>query len=225
MLNGRTRTSTENEFVHAARTACFDEVKLKSVHGYIIRSFHFILLNSLNPSPVSQAFRAWSCAPGSPHAARRRILVLRMLSAARVRVPATPSQQAQVQDGVDFQCLVVLGNRSIRPQVQYRMHPCLSEFPSNTFYKGTLQNGVIALERVGKNIDFLVWPVPGASCLLISTLSPTKASVLTSSTMCSPTGSLMTCTRMLKWLEWTIYRICNAPCFLDILFREQHRFT
>jgi hypothetical protein len=24
------------------------------------------------------------------------------------------------------------------PQVQYRMDPCLSEFPSNTFYEGTL---------------------------------------------------------------------------------------
>lgn len=27
------------------------------------------------------------------------------------------------------------------------MHPCLSEFPSNTFYEGTLQNGVTAGER------------------------------------------------------------------------------
>jgi regulator of nonsense transcripts 1 len=27
------------------------------------------------------------------------------------------------------------------------MHPCLSEFPSNTFYEGTLQNGVTAAER------------------------------------------------------------------------------
>ena len=32
-------------------------------------------------------------------------------------------------------------------QVQYRMHPCLSEFPSNTFYEGTLQNGITAAER------------------------------------------------------------------------------
>lgn len=29
----------------------------------------------------------------------------------------------------------------IRLQVQYRMHPCLSEFPSNMFYEGTLQVG------------------------------------------------------------------------------------
>lgn len=28
--------------------------------------------------------------------------------------------------------------RPIRLQVQYRMHPCLSEFPSNMFYEGVL---------------------------------------------------------------------------------------
>ncbi|KAF8808975.1 hypothetical protein BYT27DRAFT_6529929 [Phlegmacium glaucopus] len=58
-----------------------------------------------------------------------------------------------------FERLVVLGNRPIRLQVQYRMHPCLSEFPSNMFYEGTLQNGVIAPERLRKNVDF-PWPVP-----------------------------------------------------------------
>jgi regulator of nonsense transcripts 1 len=41
-----------------------------------------------------------------------------------------------------FERLVVLGIRPIRLQVQYRMHPQLSEFPSNLFYDGTLQNGV-----------------------------------------------------------------------------------
>ena len=41
-----------------------------------------------------------------------------------------------------FERLVVLGIRPIRLQVQYRMHPSLSEFPSNLFYDGTLQNGV-----------------------------------------------------------------------------------
>lgn len=35
-----------------------------------------------------------------------------------------------------------------RFQVQYRMHPCLSEWPSNMFYEGTLQNGVTEGERV-----------------------------------------------------------------------------
>jgi regulator of nonsense transcripts 1 len=57
-----------------------------------------------------------------------------------------------------FERLIILGNRPIRLQVQYRMHPCLSEFPSNMFYEGTLQNGVTAPERLRKNIDF-PWPV------------------------------------------------------------------
>ena len=58
-----------------------------------------------------------------------------------------------------FERLVLLGNRPIRLQVQYRMHPCLSEFPSNMFYEGTLQNGVTAPERLRKNVDF-PWPLP-----------------------------------------------------------------
>lgn len=56
-----------------------------------------------------------------------------------------------------FERLVLLGNRPIRLQVQYRMHPCLSEFASNMFYEGTLQNGVTAPERLRKNVDF-PWP-------------------------------------------------------------------
>jgi len=58
-----------------------------------------------------------------------------------------------------FERLVILGIKPIRLQVQYRMHPCLSEFPSNTFYEGTLQNGVTINERLYKGIDF-PWPVP-----------------------------------------------------------------
>jgi len=38
------------------------------------------------------------------------------------------------------------------------MHPCLSEFPSNMFYEGSLQNGVTAPERLKKNVDF-PWPI------------------------------------------------------------------
>ncbi|KAK2552912.1 Regulator of nonsense transcripts 1 [Acropora cervicornis] len=58
-----------------------------------------------------------------------------------------------------FERLVVLGIRPIRLQVQYRMHPSLSEFPSNLFYDGTLQNGVTIAERQQPGIDF-PWPVP-----------------------------------------------------------------
>ena len=56
-----------------------------------------------------------------------------------------------------FERLVLLGTRPIRLQVQYRMHPSLSEFASNMFYEGTLQNGVSDLERVLPGID-LPWP-------------------------------------------------------------------
>lgn len=49
-------------------------------------------------------------------------------------------------------------------QVQYRMHPCLSEFPSNTFYEGALQNGVTEVERTNRAVAF---PWPDASrCLM-----------------------------------------------------------
>ena len=37
-----------------------------------------------------------------------------------------------------FERLVCLGLRPIRLQVQYRMHPALSNFPSMTFYEGSL---------------------------------------------------------------------------------------
>lgn len=64
-----------------------------------------------------------------------------------------------------FERLVLVGNRPIRLQVQYRMHPALSEFPSNMFYEGSLQNGVTEADRqllntpgfAGKE-DF-PWPV------------------------------------------------------------------
>ncbi|XP_047323451.1 regulator of nonsense transcripts 1 homolog isoform X2 [Impatiens glandulifera] len=58
-----------------------------------------------------------------------------------------------------FERLVILGVKPIRLQVQYRMHPALSEFPSNSFYEGTLQNGVTINERLSPGIDF-PWPVP-----------------------------------------------------------------
>ncbi|GLJ46454.1 hypothetical protein SUGI_0979100 [Cryptomeria japonica] len=58
-----------------------------------------------------------------------------------------------------FERLVLLGVKPFRLEVQYRMHPSLSEFPSNNFYEGTLQNGVTVIERQLTGIDF-PWPVP-----------------------------------------------------------------
>lgn len=58
-----------------------------------------------------------------------------------------------------FERMVVLGHVPIRLEVQYRMHPCLSEFPSNMFYEGSLQNGVTKEQRTITNSTFN-WPVP-----------------------------------------------------------------
>lgn len=55
-----------------------------------------------------------------------------------------------------FERLVVLGIRPLRLEVQYRMHPQLSKFPSNFFYEGSLQNGVYA-----GNLFFM----KGSTCL------------------------------------------------------------
>mmetsp|Transcript_13940 Transcript_13940/g.28550 ORF Transcript_13940/g.28550 Transcript_13940/m.28550 type:complete len:978 (-) Transcript_13940:1621-4554(-) len=50
-----------------------------------------------------------------------------------------------------FERLVELGIRPIRLTVQYRMHPCLSAFPSNNFYEGSLQNGVTEEDRMARD--------------------------------------------------------------------------
>jgi regulator of nonsense transcripts 1 len=58
-----------------------------------------------------------------------------------------------------FERLVKLKIKPHMLQVQYRMHPKLSEFPSNTFYNGNLQNGVSAEERIHYSVNFS-WPDP-----------------------------------------------------------------
>lgn len=58
-----------------------------------------------------------------------------------------------------FDRLLKLNHRPFRLRVQYRMHPFLSEFPSNTFYEGELQNGVATSDRQLTNIEF-PWPNP-----------------------------------------------------------------
>ncbi|KAL4437217.1 hypothetical protein ABPG75_004356 [Micractinium tetrahymenae] len=56
-----------------------------------------------------------------------------------------------------FERLMLLGVKPIRLAVQYRMHPALSEFPSNTFYEGALQNGITVAERTRSHVLF-PWP-------------------------------------------------------------------
>lgn len=55
-----------------------------------------------------------------------------------------------------FERLLSLNILPYRLNVQYRMHPALSEFSSNTFYNGELQNGVHSAERT-RRINF-PWP-------------------------------------------------------------------
>ena len=74
-----------------------------------------------------------------------------------------------------FERLVILGTKPIRLKVQYRMHPCLSEFPSNMFYEGTLQNGVSAQERLRLSIDF-PWPIPETPMMFYSNLGQEEIS-------------------------------------------------
>jgi hypothetical protein len=56
-----------------------------------------------------------------------------------------------------FERLIMLGIRPTRLQVQYRMHPSLSEFSSNTFYEGSLQNGVTQADRTSPYE--IAWPI------------------------------------------------------------------
>jgi regulator of nonsense transcripts 1 len=58
-----------------------------------------------------------------------------------------------------FERLVLLGIRPLRLEVQYRMHPALSRFPSDFFYEGSLQNGINLFEREMHDIEF-PWPQP-----------------------------------------------------------------
>ena len=69
----------------------------------------------------------------------------------------------------------MLAVRPIRLQVQYRMHPCLSEFPSNTFYEGTLQNGVTSAERIHPCADF-PWPNPARPMFFYCSLGAEEVS-------------------------------------------------
>lgn len=68
-----------------------------------------------------------------------------------------------------FERLVILGMAPIRLTMQYRMHPAMSEFPSNMFYEGTLQNGVTTQERLRRSVDF-PWPVHDAPIMFHTNL-------------------------------------------------------
>ena len=55
------------------------------------------------------------------------------------------------------------------------MHPCLSEFPSNVFYEGSLQNGITTDERTALSVDF-PWPQPQRPMMFLATLGQEEIS-------------------------------------------------
>ncbi|CEJ81899.1 Putative Regulator of nonsense transcripts 1 [[Torrubiella] hemipterigena] len=85
--------------------------------------------------------------------------------------PVIMNKQA-AKGGLDrslFERLMKLQNHPIVLNIQYRMHPCLSEFPSNMFYDGSLQNGVTHENRLRRDVDF-PWPVAEMPMLFWSNL-------------------------------------------------------
>lgn len=74
-----------------------------------------------------------------------------------------------------FERLILLGVRPIRLEVQYRMHPSLSSFPSCTFYEGSLQNGVSEEDRSNSTLDHL-WPVIEHPMMFYSCVGPEEIS-------------------------------------------------
>ena len=62
-----------------------------------------------------------------------------------------------------YERLIFMQVRPARLLVQYRMHPFLSTFPSNTFYEGTLQNGVGPGARGSGHPHHEAFPWPDAT--------------------------------------------------------------
>lgn len=62
-----------------------------------------------------------------------------------------------------FERLVKIGVKPVMLQIQYRMHPELSVFSSNTFYDGGLQNGISAKDR--ECMATFTWPNPSRPIL------------------------------------------------------------
>ena len=64
-----------------------------------------------------------------------------------------------------FERMVKLGVKPSLLEVQYRMHPSLSQFPSEFFYDGDLKNGVSREQRTMAQLRDFPWPVPGLPML------------------------------------------------------------
>lgn len=74
-----------------------------------------------------------------------------------------------------FERLLNLSAFHVRLHIQYRMHPSIAKFPSDTFYEGSLQNGVTAQQRILKEIPF-PWPNPNIPQFFLSSVGPEENS-------------------------------------------------
>ena len=88
-------------------------------------------------------------------------------------------------------------------QVQYRMHPALSEFPSNSFYEGTLQNGVTMAERLQPGLNF-PWPQPDKPMLFYVQLGQEEISI-TGTSYLNRTGWLHTLQAINRWVRHLVF--------------------
>ncbi|KAF5225373.1 regulator of nonsense transcripts 1 [Trypanosoma cruzi] len=75
----------------------------------------------------------------------------------RPLVFSLPAERAGLRRSL-FERLLMTGHRAVRLDVQYRMHPALSLFPSDQFYEGTLQNGLTEEQRDASRV--FPWPDP-----------------------------------------------------------------
>lgn len=75
-----------------------------------------------------------------------------------------------------FERLIRLGVKPIRLNIQYRMHPCLSEWPSNIFYEGSLQNGVTTKQRAAPRDFKFPWPDPSCPMFFYASMGQEEIS-------------------------------------------------
>jgi regulator of nonsense transcripts 1 len=75
-----------------------------------------------------------------------------------------------------FERLIRLGVKPIRLNIQYRMHPCLSEWPSNIFYEGSLQNGVTTKQRSAPPGVKFPWPDPSCPMFFYASMGQEEIS-------------------------------------------------
>jgi regulator of nonsense transcripts 1 len=75
-----------------------------------------------------------------------------------------------------FERLIRLGVKPIRLNIQYRMHPCLSEWPSNIFYEGSLQNGVTTKQRSAPPGVKFPWPDPACPMFFYASMGQEEIS-------------------------------------------------